>query len=60
MIKFSCMEGQFITNKDSILSDIINSILPKCNNAYSFIKHRLLDILSEFMNANILTIKSSE
>lgn len=28
------MEGQFITNKDLILSDIINSILPKCNNAY--------------------------
>lgn len=28
------MEGQFITNKELILSDIINSILPKCNNAY--------------------------
>ena len=28
------MEGQFITNKDLILSDIINSILPKCDNAY--------------------------
>ena len=28
------MEGQFITNKELILSDIINSILPKCDNAY--------------------------
>lgn len=28
------MEGQFITNKESILSDIINAILPKCDNAY--------------------------
>lgn len=28
------MDGQFITNKDLILSDIINSILPKCDNAY--------------------------
>lgn len=28
------MDGQFITNKEQILSDIINSILPKCNNAY--------------------------
>lgn len=28
------MDGEFITNKDLILSDIINSILPKCDNAY--------------------------
>ena len=28
------MDGQFITNKELILSDIINSILPKCDNAY--------------------------
>lgn len=28
------MEGQFITNKELVLSDIINSILPKCDNAY--------------------------
>jgi hypothetical protein len=28
------MDGQFITNKEQILSDIINSILPKCDNAY--------------------------
>ena len=28
------MDGQFITNKDLILSDIMNSILPKCDNAY--------------------------
>ena len=28
------MNGQFITNKDIILSDVINSILPKCDNAY--------------------------
>lgn len=28
------MDGQFITNKDLILSDIINSILPKCDNTY--------------------------
>lgn len=28
------MDGQFVTNKDLILSDIINSILPKCDNAY--------------------------
>lgn len=28
------MEGQFITNKDTVLSEIINSILPKCDNAY--------------------------
>lgn len=28
------MNGQFITNKDIILADVINSILPKCDNAY--------------------------
>lgn len=30
------MDGQFITNKENspVLSDIINSILPKCDNAY--------------------------
>ena len=28
------MDGQFITNKGHVLSDIINSILPKCDNAY--------------------------
>lgn len=28
------IDGQFITNKELILSDIINSILPKCDNAY--------------------------
>ncbi len=28
------MDGQFITNKELILADIINSILPKCDNAY--------------------------
>lgn len=28
------MDGQFITNKELVLSDIINSILPKCDNAY--------------------------
>lgn len=28
------MDGQFITNKELILSGIINSILPKCDNAY--------------------------
>lgn len=28
------MDGKFITNEDSTLSDIINSILPKCDNAY--------------------------
>ena len=28
------MDGQFITNKELILSDVINSILPKCDNAY--------------------------
>lgn len=28
------MDGQFITNKDIVLSDIINSILPKSDNAY--------------------------
>ena len=33
-IKFKRMDGQFITNKELILSDIINSILPKCDNAY--------------------------
>lgn len=33
-MNYSRMEGQFITNKDIILSDIINSILPKCDNAY--------------------------
>lgn len=30
------MEGQFITNKEYILSEIINSILPKCDNAYFY------------------------
>lgn len=28
------MEGQFITNKEHVLSEVINSILPKCDNAY--------------------------
>lgn len=28
------MDGQFITNKEHILSEVINSILPKCDNAY--------------------------
>ena len=28
------MDGLFITNKELILSDIINSILPKCDNAF--------------------------
>ena len=28
------MDGQFITNTDLILSEIINSILQKCDNAY--------------------------
>lgn len=28
------MNGQFITNKDIVLADVINSILPKCDNAY--------------------------
>lgn len=28
------MDGQFITNKKHVLSEIINSILPKCDNAY--------------------------
>lgn len=28
------MDGQFITNKDTVLSEIINSILPKSDNAY--------------------------
>lgn len=28
------MNSQFITNKDNVLSDIINAILPKCDHAY--------------------------
>ena len=28
------MNGQFITNKELVLSDVIKSILPKCDNAY--------------------------
>lgn len=28
------MDGQFITNKGLVLSDVIKSILPKCDNAY--------------------------
>lgn len=28
------MDGQFITNKDIVLADVINSILPKCDYAY--------------------------
>lgn len=28
------MDGQFITNKEHILSEVINSILPNCDNAY--------------------------
>lgn len=28
------MDGQFITNKELVLSDVIKSILPKCDNAY--------------------------
>lgn len=28
------MEGQFITNKEHVLSEVINSILPNCDNAY--------------------------
>jgi hypothetical protein len=28
------MESQFITNKDKVLSEIISSILQKCDNAY--------------------------
>ena len=31
------MNGQFITNKELVLSDIIKSILPKCDNAYFFV-----------------------
>lgn len=31
------MDGQFITNKKLILSDVINSILPKCDNAYFWV-----------------------
>lgn len=28
------MDSQFITNKENVLSDIINAILPKCDHAY--------------------------
>ena len=28
------MDGQFITNKEIVLSEVIKAILPKCDNAY--------------------------
>lgn len=43
------MEGQFITNKELILSDIINSILPKCVNrkVLNGIKNMSNDLFAE-------------
>ena len=31
---YNMPNGQFITNKTQVLSEIINSILPTCDNAY--------------------------
>lgn len=48
------MDGQFITNKDLILSDIINSILPKCDNAYFLVGYFYFPII--YFNALILIL----
>ena len=41
------MEGQFITNKETVLSDIINSILPKCDDAYFLVGYFYFSGFSE-------------
>ena len=44
------MDGQFITNKELILSDIINSILPKCDKAYFLIGYFYFSGYAELCN----------
>lgn len=44
------MDGQFITNKELILSDIINSILPKCDKAYFLVGYFYFSGYAELCN----------
>lgn len=44
------MDGQFITNKELILSDIINSVLPKCDNAYFLVGYFYFSGFAELCN----------
>lgn len=51
------MDGQFITNKELILSDIINSILPKCDNAYFLVGYfyfsGFVELCDKLKNVNL-------
>ena len=45
--EFCTMDGQFITNKELVLSDIINSVLPKCDNAYFLVGYFYFSAFAE-------------
>lgn len=58
------MDGQFITNKDLILSDIINSILPKCDNAYFLVGYfyfsSFAELCEQLRNVNLKVLVGLE
>ncbi|WP_301827766.1 MULTISPECIES: helicase-related protein [Bacteroides] len=58
------MDGQFITNKDLILSDIINSILPKCDNAYFLVGYfyfsGFVELCEKLKNVNLKVLVGLE
>lgn len=45
------MDGQFITNKEIVLSDVIKSILPKCDNAYFLVGYFYFSGFDELCNS---------
>ena len=58
------MDGQFITNKELILSDIINSILPKCDNAYFLVGYfyfsGFAELCEQLKNVNLKVLVGLE
>ena len=44
------MDSQFITNKENVLSDIINAILPKCDHAYFLVGYFTSPALPNYAN----------